>query len=49
MANDSDLQLRDAAGIVQVRGEALDFAYVEHWVRELALEDLWTRVKGARP
>ena len=37
----SDLQLRDAAGIVELRGTNLDLAYVERWVADLGLEDLW--------
>jgi hypothetical protein len=41
----SELQLRDAAGILAVRGEALDLAYVERWVGDLALEELWEAVK----
>jgi hypothetical protein len=44
----SELQLRDATGILAVRGEALDLAYIDHWVRGLALEELWERVKATR-
>jgi hypothetical protein len=42
----SELQLRDASGIVQLRGGALDTRYIDHWVAELGLEDLWLRVRG---
>jgi len=41
----SELQLRDAAGIVTLQGMSkLDVAYIEHWVRELGLEDSWRRL-----
>lgn len=42
----SELQLRDAAGVLEVRGAALDTAYIERWVADLGLEDLWSRVRG---
>lgn len=34
-------QLEDAAGILRIRGEALDRGYVERWVAELGLNDQW--------
>ncbi|MSP60609.1 MAG: hypothetical protein EXR72_09770 [Myxococcales bacterium] len=40
-AGESDLQLRDASGVVDVQGEALDRAYVERWAAELGIADLW--------
>jgi len=44
----SELQLRDAAGILTLQGRAkLDVAYIEHWVRELGLEESWGRVLAA--
>jgi hypothetical protein len=43
----SDLQVRDAAGIVQVRGDALDMAHVERWVSALGLDEIWQRVRRA--
>ena len=42
----SQLQLRDVAGILQLRGKELDFAYIEHWVTELGLGDLLRQVRG---
>ena len=42
----SELQLRDAAGILQLRGSELDVAYIERWVAELQLQDLWLRVRA---
>ena len=41
----SELQLRDAAGIVALNGTSkLDIGYIERWVRELGLEDSWRRL-----
>jgi hypothetical protein len=45
----SELQLRDVSGLLEVRGSTLDIAYIERWVAELGLEDLWHRVRTARP
>jgi len=42
----SDLQFRDAAGILQVRAEGLDLSYIEHWVAQLGLEDAWRRLRA---
>jgi hypothetical protein len=42
----SQLQLRDVSGILQLRGDELDMAYIEHWVAELGLAELWGRVRG---
>ncbi|HEY7375704.1 MAG TPA: hypothetical protein VIF57_26340 [Polyangia bacterium] len=41
----SELQLRDAAGILEVRENQLDVAYIEHWAAQLDLLDLWHRVR----
>jgi hypothetical protein len=41
----SELQLRDVAGIWQLRRAELDTAYIEHWIAELGLEDLWKRAR----
>jgi hypothetical protein len=44
----SELQLRDAAGIVTLHGMSkLDVAYIERWIRELGLEDSWRRLLAA--
>lgn len=37
----SERQLRDIAGIIQVKGAALDTEYIERWVSELGLADVW--------
>jgi len=42
----SERHLRDVSGIVEVRGEELDRAYVERWVERLGIRDLWNRVAG---
>lgn len=42
--SESDRQLQDVADIVAVKANALDLAYVQHWVRELGLDALWSRV-----
>jgi len=38
---ESERQIRDAAGIIEIQGTALDTEYVEKWVRELGLEPQW--------
>jgi hypothetical protein len=45
----SDRQLRDVAGILRVRGADLDFAYIERWVTELGLAELWQSARAAAP
>jgi hypothetical protein len=40
----SELQLRDAAGILSLRRNELDIPYIERWVAELGLADLWQRL-----
>jgi hypothetical protein len=47
LAGGSELQLRDAAGILRVRGNDLDVPYIERWVEDLELEDLWRQVHGS--
>jgi hypothetical protein len=43
---ESERQIEDAAGVIRRQGSALDMAYVEHWVRELQLEDQWRRARN---
>ena len=38
-------QLIDVAGILRVRGSALDLSYIERWVDELALREQWDRAR----
>jgi len=42
----SQLQLRDVSGILQLRGDDLDFAYIERWVADLGLGEIWLSVRG---
>jgi hypothetical protein len=42
----SQLQLRDVSGILQLRGDELDIAYIERWVADLGLDELWRSVRG---
>lgn len=36
---ESERQIRDAAGIIEIQGETLDTAYVERWAAALDIED----------
>ena len=38
---ESERQIKDAAGIIQVQAENLDLEYVEHWVAVLELDRQW--------
>lgn len=40
---DSERQVRDVAGVVAVKGEALDRAYIEKWASELGVLEIWRR------
>lgn len=44
-AGESERQLRDVVGVLEVRAGELDLAYIERWVRELHLVDLWARAR----
>jgi hypothetical protein len=41
---DSERQLRDVIGIVAAQDDALDAAYIDHWVGELGLRATWDEV-----
>jgi len=45
---ESERQLRDVVGILEVQGEALDRIYLRRWIEELGLEELWHSVSGER-
>ena len=45
----SQLQLRDVAGILRLREHDLDFAYIERWVANLGLDELWRTARGDAP
>lgn len=38
---ESERQIKDAAGIIQIQGERLDREYVERWAVALDIEDQW--------
>jgi hypothetical protein len=38
---ESERQIKDAAGIVEIQGANLDLDYVERWVAALGIEDQW--------
>jgi hypothetical protein len=40
----SERQIRDAQGIITVKADHIDRAYLERWVEELGVEDLWRRL-----
>ena len=41
---ESERQLRDVRGILDVKGESLDRAYIERWLDDLGVRELWVRV-----
>lgn len=47
-SGESERQLRDVAGIVSVLGDELDRDYLDRWIRELGLADLWAKVDIGR-
>ena len=40
---ESERQIRDVIGVIELCGEHLDRRYVERWARELGVEELWER------
>ena len=45
-AGESERQLRDVLGVLEVHAGELDLSYIERWVRDLDLVDLWERVRA---
>jgi hypothetical protein len=43
---ESERQLRDVQGIIEVQGDALDRTYIERWLDDLAVRDLWERLQS---
>jgi len=43
---ESERQLRDVARILAVSGDALDHAYIAHWVRALDLAEVWAQARA---
>jgi hypothetical protein len=48
-ATGSERQIRDAAGIVEVQGDALDRAWLRHWATALDVGELLRRVLPEAP
>ena len=44
-AGESERQIRDVVGVLQMREGELDLGYIERWIEELGLADLWERAK----
>jgi hypothetical protein len=45
MSGDSERQLRDAAGVVELN-PTLDRDYVRRWAEQLGVADLWERIQA---
>ena len=43
---ESERQINDAVGIIQVQGDQLDFAYVDRWVAVLELNAQWAAARA---
>jgi hypothetical protein len=43
--SESERQIRDVAGVIRTQGTALDFDYIERWVRRLDLIQQWHAAK----
>jgi hypothetical protein len=43
--SESDVQLRDVAGILAVSGDAIDVVYLRKWIKALQLEAIWDRAQ----
>lgn len=43
---ESERQLRDVVGILEVSGGSIDRRYIEKWVPELGVEGLWEEVRS---
>jgi hypothetical protein len=41
----SERQIRDVVGVLQMRAEELDTPYIERWVVELGLAELWEQAR----
>jgi hypothetical protein len=42
---ESERQLRDVRGILEVKGATLDRVYIERWLDQLGVRELWDRVR----
>ncbi len=48
MESGSDRQLRDVAAMLDVAGDSLDSAYIDHWVADLGLQAALGRAQASR-
>lgn len=48
-AGESERQLRDVAGILEVSGEVIDRDYIGRWVAQLGLDDAWRTALDLTP
>jgi hypothetical protein len=46
LQGESERQLRDVVGILEVSGASIDRRYIERWAGELGVEALWQRVQS---
>ena len=46
LSGGSEKQFGDALHVYEVQHQGLDFPYLEQWVTDLGLSDLWERLKG---
>ena len=44
---ESERQLRDVVGMLELSDESLDHGYIRHWVVEMGLGELWEKVSSA--
>jgi hypothetical protein len=44
----SEKHLRDIAGVLKTPNEQLDLSYIEHWAKELGLDDIWQAIQSLR-
>lgn len=44
LRSSSERQLRDVAGVLAAKPESLDLVYIEHWIQELNLGEVWKAV-----
>ena len=42
----SELQLNDVNSIVKHQGKKLDLEYIDYWVKELGVEQLWEEIES---
>lgn len=46
---ESERQLRDVGRLVEAKGESLDRVYIERWLDDLGVRDLWGRIVQSSP